>query len=871
MSRKSIIAILSAVVLMVVASIAMVFTVGPKTSAADETVYTVPTAYLNIDSNGYLGARCSESGCAFTADGRAWISGKKYRVDIPTSVKYIDNNAFSGCTGLVDVTIPSTVVQIRGYAFKNCSFTSITIPSSVDLIQYGAFSGCNGLTSITIPASVTSIDNLIETCRGLTSVVVDSNNTTYTSRDANGNECNCIIRKSDNTLVCGYQNTTIPTSVTSIGIKAFSCCRDLTSITIPSSVTSIGNEAFYASGLTNVVLPENVTSIGWGVFESCSSLTSVTIPDGVTGIGSRTFEGCRSLTSVTIPESVKYIDRYAFTSCFSLTSIEIPSRVTSIGDYAFYGCRGLTSITIPESVTSIGSSAFFDCSGLTEIVVRNPGLVTNSNLPLSKVHYGADQNRVTFDAMGGTSVVDQVIDFGEFAEEPNTKKEGYYVSGWYLDEEYTKPFTFDKSIKYDITLYAKWQENPTATFMVDDAEYNRETVEYNTTISVPTEPTKQHYNFIGWYLNNEKYNFETPVTENITLTAKWQPIKYTVTFESNGGSDVNSRQVDYGTTTTSPASRKTGYKLVGWKLNGETFDFANTLITEDITLVAEWEKLCVVTFNSNGGSEVATQYIENNKYASFPQGVSKQYHNLVGWKLNGETFDFVNTPITEDITLVADWAIYTYEVNFDSNGGTAVPTQYIAHGSKVTMPTDPTRDGYFFCGWYRISFVPDFGGGKRFDTKAIGKGNYSYEVVEYDFETPVTEDMVLTAVWKKIYNVVFANANGDVYTTRAVVEGDLVQAPDVTLDGYILAAWNNGVAAYDFSTPVTEDMTLTAKWEAVQTQPEQPEPETPIEENDEINNQNNAGLIWGIAGTAAGILIIACIVVGVVISKRRRK
>ena len=156
--------------------------------------------------------------------------------------------AFSGCSGLTSLTIPSSVTEIGSYAFEDCSgLTSLIIPSSVTSIGWYAFEGCSGLTSLTIPSSVTSIGwSAFSGCSGLTSL-------------------------------------TIPSSVTSIGYYAFSGCSGLTSLTIPSSVTSIDDNAFSGcSGLTSIyVYPEKVPILGTGVFSGCDAKNcTVYVPTG---------------------------------------------------------------------------------------------------------------------------------------------------------------------------------------------------------------------------------------------------------------------------------------------------------------------------------------------------------------------------------------------------------------------------------------------------------------------------------------------------------------------------------------------------------------------------------------------------------------
>jgi hypothetical protein len=251
-------------------------------------------------------------------------SGGNYSGDIiiPEEVTYdgtvyvvlaLGERAFSDCSSLASVSIPSSVTTIEMCAFANCSsLASVSIPSSVTTIGYQAFFGCSSLASVSIPSSVTTI-------RG----------------------------------------------------QAFYRCSSLASVVVPSSVTTIEKLVFWGcSSLADVSIPGSVTTIEEYAFHACSSLADVSIPGSVTTIGQYAFSYCSSLASVAIPGSVTTIEHSVFKGCSSLVSVTIPNSVTAIGKEAFWACHSLASVTLPGSVTTIGEGAFSRCSSLADVTVE---------------------------------------------------------------------------------------------------------------------------------------------------------------------------------------------------------------------------------------------------------------------------------------------------------------------------------------------------------------------------------------------------------------------------------------------------------------------------------------------------------------------
>lgn len=303
---------------------------------------------------------------------------------------YAENWAYVGgdliVPGSVDYDGHTYKVTAIGHdAFQNCkNLTSVTIPNSVLSIGYNAFVGCSKLTTVTMSNSVMSIGSrAFDDCDKLTKVIISDalQSCAPNTFPSNANIVyddgtpavvdGFLLSKDRKTLYCLIDESskvvTIPNTVTTIGIGAFSGRDDLTSVSIPNSVTTIGNNAFQnCSGLTEVSIPNSVTEIGDRSFMNCRGLTEVTIPNSVTQIGSSAFRGCSGLTSLAISNTIKVIEESTFAGCSKLPEVTIPNSVETIREFAFSN-TGLKSLTIPKSVKAIGSWAFRECIELSTI------------------------------------------------------------------------------------------------------------------------------------------------------------------------------------------------------------------------------------------------------------------------------------------------------------------------------------------------------------------------------------------------------------------------------------------------------------------------------------------------------------------------
>ena len=168
----------------------------------------------------------------------------------------------------------------------------------------------------------------------------------------------------------------------------------------------------------------------------------------------------------------------------------------------------------------------------------------------------------------------------------------------------------------------------TVTFQSEGGSEVASQIRANTPAAQPDNPTKEGHTFIGWYNGESEWDFETPVTTGLILTAKWQVNQYTITFKpENGGQDIVIKQ-DYGTAITPPAApTRTGYTFAGWDRESPT-----TMPAEDMTITAQWQlNRYTITFDTAGGSEVPSITQDYGTAITAPANPTKTGYTFAGW------------------------------------------------------------------------------------------------------------------------------------------------------------------------------------------------------------------------------------------------
>ena len=260
---------------------------------------------------------------------------------------------------------------------------------------------------------------------------------------------------------------------------------------------------------------------------------------------------------------------------------------------------------------------------------------------------------------------------------------------------------------------------------------------YGVGATLPTDVTRTGYTFKGWYDNENLTG--SPVTAiggaetgNKEYWAKWEINQYTITFDTNGGSEIAPITQDYGTEITAPADpTRKGYTFKGWDK-----EIPETMPAENITVKAQWEiNQYTITFDTNGGSEIAPITQDYGTKITAPANPTRKGYTFKGWDK-----EIPKTMPAENITVKAQWEINQYTITFDTNGGSEIAPITQDYGTKITAPDNPTRKGYTFKGWDKE--IPE----------TMPAENLTITARWRDTEKPTGEIIIGTNKWNEFLN-----------------------------------------------------------------------------------------------------------------------
>lgn len=640
----------------------------------------------------------------------------------------------------------------------------------------------------------------------------------------------------------------IPATVTSIGRLAFRCCKSLATVTFAegSHLKSIGVSAFSGTDSAHPIfkeiqIPDSVETIGTNAFHNCQDLESITLPASLETIESSAFSSCRNLSEIRLPASLKAIQSYVFDGCSSLetvfydgslarwsqintsngflgfshpslvmndytaqfipvkdendpdpppktvtitkytgteSTVILPSTinswpVTKIGEDALKDNTTITSVTIPANVTEIGSNAFAGCTNLTS------------------VNYAGDWSNLTIQS-GNPAVEDaaneQLFDFA------------------FTPDNTAVIVTKYNGIAADVTIPSRYKGKPVT--MIDHAAFHNSAV---TSVTIPDSVTAipdyafafcsqltnisipNSVTFIGFSAFNSCTSLKS-----ITLPSSLSTIQSSAFYNCG---NLETIRIPVSVTFIGnyafagcPSSMTVTYPGSKTQWDAITKGSNNDVLENNL--------ICAVleaTFTADGTTLAPAQTIDRGGKFTEPAKPPKENHTFAGWYNGDEKFDFDadTTKAPNVLNLVAKWDINKYTVQFVSEHG-SFEDQTIEHGKpiKTDKLTIPTVEGYTFIGWYTDHTC----------------------TTEFDFTKPITSNTTVYAKWTaNDYEVSFVTEHGDPPTSQNVKYNGTVTDPGkLSEEGYTFIGWYADEAhktKFDFSTPITGDTKVYAKWE----------------------------------------------------------
>lgn len=627
------------------------------------------------------------------------------------------------------------------------------------------------------------------------------------------------------TVISGGQ----PYTVTAIGYSAFGSLStpiNVSSVFIPATVLSIGDSAFiYCDALTTVTFAENsqLKSIEraafWGSEHVYPRFKEIKIPDSVETIGNGAFRHCQNLERITLPSALQTLSTVTFYNCTALSEVTFPASLKTIESSAFSGCRNLSEVKLPASLTAIQSSVFHLCINLKTVsydgsleqwsrITADNDVLGYSCPSLVTGDYTAQFIPVKDDPTAYPPP--KTVTITKYTGTESTVILPSKISSWPVTKIGEDAFQDNTTIT-SVTIPASVTEIGSNAFA---GCTNLTSVNYagnwsNLTIqsgnpavqdaaNAPLfdfEPTPDNTAVI---VTNYKYN---GAAADVTIPSRYQgkPVT-TIGHAAFFNSAVTSVTIPDSVTSISDEAFINCPKLTNISIpNSVTYigfsAFSSCTSLKSITLPSSLSFISGALFL--GCSQLTTIHIPvsvtsigNNAFADCPSLMTVTYPgSKTQWD---DITKGRNSDVLENNLICAK-----LEATFDPNNGENISTQTIDRGGKFTAPAPPSKENHTFAGWYN--------GDEKFD---------------FDADTTNAPNVLeLVATWKKSkYTVQFVSDHGS-FADQTIEHGKPIDTGNLTIpevEGYTFDGWyadDNHTVKFNFSTPITGDTKVYAKWE----------------------------------------------------------
>ncbi len=641
------------------------------------------TLYYNIKSSTSVECVGPDGECMGTWSGYSKPTGA---LTIPSSVthsgttytvKSIATYAFSECTAMTSINIPSSVKRIGSWAFWNdTALHTISLPSTgilwgADVLQETGWYDDQ-------PNGIVYLGNTLVGYKGTLpnnySIVIPSN-----IKSIAGNAFNPFFHSGQS--FGSIASITFPNSLEYIGDNAFHDL-DMTTLTLPNSLKGIGHNAFSGNLFSSISIPNNIEYIGGDAFGYCGSLTTVyynAINANENELFLSPFFNCSNFTSLYIGSSVQKIPAYIFSNCTSIQgTLSLPNSLNSIGQYAFQGCSGITgTLQIKNSVQTIGEMAFSGCTGITSITI---GTAVDS---IGSCAFGGMTNLTTINYNAIDCNYAQYVFFGNNVSYFNIGSSVQTIPDNLIQNNsnltsVTFPNTLTRigSMNFSSCGLTGTLVLPASLAQVGYGAFNYCTNLTSIQCNATTPPTIEVQYGMANTFNNGNWN--TPLLVPCSSISAYQSAtgwnyftnisgiggcNYTVTLSVNNsamGTVSGGGIYTQGATATITATANSGYRFDHWS-DGNTQNPRTITVTQDVTLTAYFVQdevqTYTVTLNTNNtsmGSVSGGGTYNAGTTITITATANSGYH-FDNWS-DGNTQNPRNITVNSDITITAFFA-----------------------------------------------------------------------------------------------------------------------------------------------------------------------------------------------------------------------